>query len=102
MIFFSTSLIVLFLRNKKEWKTVTYIVFDAPGLKSGFKTRYQLMKEAFEKINSPYIKLHPHIVCEGRKHLDDELEKVLKSGGEGTLFSHMRCFIFLQRPSIYQ
>jgi len=61
------------------------MVFEAPNLNFSFAKKYDKMKEVFDGISSPYIKLHHHIPCKGVDHLVKELEKVEKLGGEGLM-----------------
>ena len=51
------------------------MVFDAPGLNTSFKDRYEKFKAACESANE-YIVYVPHIVCTGYDHLIDELGEV--------------------------
>ncbi len=52
--------------NEEDWKKLTYVVYDCPGLKLPFKERIKVLEEEIKKINSPYIRCHPHIVCKNR------------------------------------
>ena len=68
-----------------EWRKVAYLVFDAPNLALPFNQRYKRMEESFNKVKSPYIKLHPHQICKGFDHLQTELTNVEDMGGEGMM-----------------
>ena len=75
-----------------EWKTVTFMVFDAPELRMPFKDRYKKMKEVFSKLNSPYLKLHDHYICKNQDELTEDLERVQKLGGEGLMIRDPESF----------
>ena len=68
-----------------EWRLVQYLVFDAPALNLPFSKRLEKLEEFFSKIDSPYIKLHKHVICKGPEHLLEEHERVEKLGGEGMM-----------------
>ena len=61
------------------------MVFDAPKIKAPFKKRIKKLKSIIEKIDSPYIKLVDHRVCEGPEHLMKEMDKVTGDKGEGMM-----------------
>lgn len=44
---------------------MTYMVFDAPGLKGkNFTERLAKLKEIIGESKSPFLKLHEHVICE--------------------------------------
>jgi DNA ligase 1 len=67
------------------------MVFDAPLLKQNFKNRLNAIKEVLDKLGSKHVLLHEHTVCEGKKHLQDELERVQALGGEGMMIKDPKC-----------
>ena len=77
---------------ENEWRLVQYLVFDAPGLNLPFKERYKKLEEFFAKIDSPYIKLHKHVICTSPEQLLNEHERVEKLGGEGMMLRDPNSF----------
>eukprot|EP01017_Pseudomicrothorax_dubius_P010904 TRINITY_DN13969_c0_g2_i2.p1 TRINITY_DN13969_c0_g2~~TRINITY_DN13969_c0_g2_i2.p1 ORF type:complete len:206 (-),score=34.96 TRINITY_DN13969_c0_g2_i2:370-987(-) len=69
----------------EEWRRITYRVFDAPALDLPFEVRYRKLQEVLGTIGSQYLRLHPHVICQGKDHLREELEKVEQVGGEGLM-----------------
>jgi DNA ligase-1 len=69
-----------------EWKTLTYMVFDAPGLKGkNFTERLEKLKEIIGEKKSPYLSLHEHVVCESPEQLLEATDRVIEKGGEGMM-----------------
>jgi DNA ligase-1 len=69
-----------------EWKTITYMVFDAPAMsKSTFKDRYKKLQEVIGAIKSPYITLLDHTICTSREQLVKKMDEVTAEGAEGMM-----------------
>jgi DNA ligase-1 len=67
-----------------EWKTLRYLVFDAPKHGGTFEERLVHMRETVgEKL--AYARAHPHEVCRDLPHLKEELARVEALGGEGLM-----------------
>jgi len=45
------------------------MVFDAPGLKSPFRIRYERFKKASEESGNEHLVYVPHVICKGLEHL---------------------------------
>ena len=73
-----------------EWRAITYMVFDAPHLSSMFKKRLSEIKDELDP-SSKHVKLLEHSICKGKKHLQEEMDKVLAIGGEGLMIKDPRC-----------
>jgi DNA ligase-1 len=69
----------------QEWKTVSYVVFDAPNAKGGFEDRIAHAKKVLERSGAPHARPLDHIVCDGFAHLREELRRVEGLGGEGLM-----------------
>mmetsp|Transcript_15456 Transcript_15456/g.36724 ORF Transcript_15456/g.36724 Transcript_15456/m.36724 type:complete len:345 (-) Transcript_15456:151-1185(-) len=69
------------------WKRVRFVVFDAPLVPGGLKSRLQAAREtAFNNSDSlPFAKLHPQTVCRGHEQLQKMLGEVQAEGGEGLM-----------------
>jgi DNA ligase len=68
-----------------EWRSVTYVVFDAPNAKGTFEARLAHAQKVLERANAPHARWHPHMKCDGLDHLRDELARVEALGGEGLM-----------------
>jgi DNA ligase 1 len=71
--------------ENEEWNSITFMVFDAPGLKTTFTERLAKLKEVIGEQKSPYIKLHDHVICESPEQLMQATDKVVAEGGEGMM-----------------
>ncbi|HWU89865.1 MAG TPA: DNA ligase [Kofleriaceae bacterium] len=77
-----------------EWKTVAYVVFDAPNAKGPFEDRIAHAKKVLKKAGAPHARCLDHMKCDGFDHLREELRRVEGLGGEG---------LMLRRPgSLYE
>ena len=62
------------------------MVFDAPGMtQADFKTRYRKLREVIGNCKSHYIELLEHRLCKARDYLADEMERIIRLGGEGVM-----------------
>ena len=67
-----------------EWKQITFRIFDAPDAPGGFEDRCN-------HLDSEELSLPDHAVvveqtkCTGKAHLEQELDRVVKLGGEGLM-----------------
>ena len=69
-----------------EWKGITYMIFDAPGMgKSPFNQRFAKLQEVIGKIKSPYLTLLEHKLCTSREELVKQMDVVTADGGEGMM-----------------
>ncbi len=69
----------------EEWKTVQYVVFDAPNAKGGFEERLAHAQKVLAKSGAPHARWHEHVKCDGFDHLREELARVEALGGEGLM-----------------
>jgi len=77
-----------------EWRSIRYLVFDAPGHGGGFEARVQHYHQFIARDKPPFALAHPHEPCSGVDHLRSELKRVEALGGEG---------LMLRRPgSMYE
>lgn len=77
-----------------EWRSVSYVVFDAPNARGAFEDRIAHAKKVLAKAGAPHARCLDHVVCEGVDHLREELRRVEGLGGEG---------LMLRRPgSVYE
>lgn len=68
-----------------EWKTLKYLVFDAPKHGGTFEERLEHIREVVGDGKLQYAKMHPHETCRDEAHLKAELARVEALGGEGMM-----------------
>lgn len=74
--------------KNKDWHEIQYLIFDAPQTPGPFETRLRAIQEWLLEHSSPSLALVKHQICTGAAHLQQELERVLKLGGEGLMLKH--------------
>ena len=67
-----------------HWKTIRYVVFDAPALDAPFEDRVAFVEKTIS-ASTPYAVAHPQRRCTGVTHLREELARVEGLGGEGLM-----------------
>jgi DNA ligase-1 len=68
-----------------DWKEITYMVYDAPGLKGNFSERLNIIEKNLKQNNSKHCVYHKQIICKSVEHLDSEMQKVVNLNGEGLM-----------------
>lgn len=71
--------------KNEQWKTVRYLVFDAPALSRSFEERITFLKESVRDWKNGFVTVHPHELCRDVAHLRDELQRIESLGGEGLM-----------------
>ena len=76
--------------NANDWKRLTFVVFDAPKVIGDFETRLKAATDALKSsnIDDSIAKILPHVICRGKSHAMEELERVTSLGGEGIMLRH--------------
>ena len=69
----------------QDWKSVTYVVFDAPNARGGFEDRIAHVQKVLKKSGAPHARWLDHARCDGFDHLREELRRVEALGGEGLM-----------------
>lgn len=67
----------------ERWKTLRFLVFDAPSHEGPFEARLDAVRTAVDRHG--YAVPHHHARCEGIDHLRAELARVEALGGEGLM-----------------
>lgn len=67
------------------WKSVRYMIFDAPRAEGGFEQRLEFAREWFRTHPNPYVAVIEHEACNGEEHLRNRLAEVESLGGEGLI-----------------
>lgn len=68
-----------------HWKSVRYLVFDAPALSHSFEERIAFLKKSIRDWKNGFVTVHPHELCRGVAHLREELQRIEALGGEGLM-----------------
>ena len=83
---FQRTVSIVRRQDKSEhWKSVRYLIFDAPAMISPFEERLEFLKASAASWRNGFLSLHEHQVCRGVAHLRDELQRVEALGGEGLM-----------------
>ena len=83
---FQRTVSIVRRQDKSEhWKSVRYLIFDAPAMISPFEERLEFLKASVPSWRNGFLSLHEHQVCRGVAHLRDELQRVEALGGEGLM-----------------
>lgn len=67
------------------WKSLSYVIFDAPALSHGFEDRIKHLEDHFGSNPWPQAKVLEHRVCTGHDDLAAELLRIEELGGEGLM-----------------
>ncbi len=67
------------------WRSLRFVVFDAPAGGAGFEERLALVRDALAAGQSEFAEALPHFVCRGPNHLQTELDRIIALGGEGIM-----------------
>ena len=64
------------------WEAITFVVFDAPSVETGFETRQAFLQATFREQKPRYARVLEQNRCTGLSHLQEELTRVESLGGE--------------------
>ena len=67
------------------WRSIRYVVFDAPMLATPFEARLQTCRAHFDRYPAFYAEVLPQEPCHDLAHLHSELDRVTQLGGEGLM-----------------
>ena len=67
------------------WKSVRYMIFDAPQAEGGFEQRLDFARAWFRDHPNPYAAVIEHEICDSEDHLRKRLAEVEALGGEGLI-----------------
>jgi DNA ligase-1 len=67
------------------WKSVKYLIFDAPQASGAFEERWKFLQDVARAWSAPFASVHDHVLCRGTDHLREELQRVESLGGEGLM-----------------
>ena len=90
---FQKTVSVVRSRDGNEgWKKVRFLVFDAPALDDVWEKRMAFLERLLpdRSRRGAVVKPVSHALCEGLAHLQKQLKKVEKVGGEGLMLREPR------------
>jgi len=67
------------------WKTVRYMIFDAPQAKGGFESRLDFARQWFQHHPNPQVTIIEQERCQDEAHLRRKLADIEALGGEGLI-----------------
>lgn len=67
------------------WQDIRFLVFDTPAIDEPFELRQTQCQAWFARQAPQYAEFHPHEICNGKDHLDEELQRIEALGGEGLM-----------------
>ncbi|WP_440055217.1 DNA ligase [Pseudoalteromonas sp. T1lg65] len=85
--------------TSEQWRSVSYLVFDAPNANDIFSERYKTYKDLIDKIAKPHIKAVEQRSFATKPELDRFFQQVLNKGGEGVMLHHQNAIHINGRSS---
>lgn len=83
---FQRTVSIVRRQDKSEhWKTIRFVIFDAPQAAKLFEDRVGFLKEEAPRWRNSYVEILEHKLCENLNHLRTELVRVETLGGEGLM-----------------
>lgn len=83
---FQRTVSIVRRQDKSEhWKTIRFVIFDAPQAAKLFEDRVGFLKEESPRWRNSYVEILEHKLCENLNHLRTELVRVETLGGEGLM-----------------
>jgi DNA ligase-1 len=67
------------------WKSLAFVIFDAPALDHAFEHRIRHLEEHFANSKLAQVRVLEHRVCSGVDDLQTELRRIEELGGEGVM-----------------
>ena len=69
----------------EQWKSVRFLVFDAPSQSGAFEDRMGYLKDGVLSWKNSFLLLHQQELCRDVNHLRAELQRIESLGGEGLM-----------------
>lgn len=83
-----------------EWKKVEYHLFELPNYDGDFKTRYAELLKIKKNSRVPWIFVIPQFYLKDKTELNNKLQEIVDSGGEG-LMLHLAAAPYVTGRSDY-
>jgi DNA ligase-1 len=77
--------IVMDKKPSKDWKKITYNIFEVPNTEGDFLERLEKIKLWLEKHPIQHIKIIKQIKVKDKEHLNSFLEEIVSKKGEGAI-----------------
>ena len=71
--------------QSQDWRQISYVIFDAPGVQEPFEGRQAFLRELFRLRRLPYARHLDQAHCRGLADMQAELARVEALGGEGLM-----------------
>jgi len=74
----------------KNWREITYNIFEVPGADGDFQTRLDKAGRWFDAHPATHVRIIEQIACRGTDHLEVFLKSIESIGGEGIVIKDPR------------
>ena len=74
--------------NEEDWKTIKYMVYDAPLVKGTFEERLAAIKKELSSSKSTIAQMVKQTVCKSADHLTTLMDEVCGGKGEGVMLKN--------------
>ncbi len=68
-----------------EWRQVRYLVFELPHAPGTFRERERALRSVINEAGVPWLKALEQFEVSDRKALEEKLDEIVRSGGEGLM-----------------
>jgi len=83
---FQRTVSIVRRQDKSEhWKTIRFVVFDAPAKDDPFEQRIEFLNEAFADLKHAFASVLKQERCRSESHLRKKLVEIESLGGEGLM-----------------
>jgi len=83
---FQRTVSIVRRQDKSEhWRSIRYVVFDAPNANGSFEERFEFLKDGIPSWHNQFTTIHEQTLCKNLDHLRDQLQLVESLGGEGLM-----------------
>ncbi len=91
--------IVMDSRPSKEWKKITYNIFEVPNANGNFIERLKRAKDWFNLHPNRYVNFINQLLCNDVEELKQFLQEIDSKGGEGVIVKNPNMKYFTGRSS---
>jgi len=77
--------------NEEDWKTIKFMVFDAPLVKETFEERLDVVRKEIAKSESSVADMIKQTVCKSKDHLHILMDEICGGKGEGVMLKDPKC-----------
>lgn len=89
--------IVLDKTPTKQWKEITYNIFEVPNQKGNFYERIKVLENWLKINRNTNIRIIKQIKCKNKKHLNTYLESLINKKAEGVIIKNPSIPYFIGR-----